>query len=213
VVTVAIILLNAAVFWLELSGGEPFVAGWALVPAQIVAGHGWITLLTAMFLHGGWLHLLGNMLFFWVFGPVIEDAMGSGRYLAFYLAGGLVASFAQIAIAPNSTVPILGASGAIAAVMGGFMITYPTDKIKTVLFLGFIFLVPRISAVVLIGLWFLTQVMSVQGALATTQTPQGGVAYMAHVAGFLFGLVTARFIEDPQRLADQTPEEPPADFE
>jgi len=204
VVTLSIIAVNVLVFVLELSGGDSFAMRWVLVPAHVVAGHDGITLLTAMFLHAGWMHLLGNMIFFWVFGPVIEDVMGSGRYLAFYLLGGLVAMCAQVAVSPTSTVPTLGASGAIAAVMGAFLITYPRDQIRTVIFLGILFFTPLISSVVLIGLWFLTQVISAQGVLATTQVQQGGDAYMAHVGGFLFGLITARFVEDPRRLAEQT---------
>jgi membrane associated rhomboid family serine protease len=206
VVTLSIIVLNAVVFVLELAGGEGFVNHWALVPAHIVAGHDWITLLTAMFLHGGWLHLLGNMLFLWVFGPAIEDAMGSGRYVAFYLLGGLVAFLAQIAVAPTSTVPSLGASGAIAAVMGAFLITYPQDQIRTVLTLGIFFTITRVSAMFLVGIWFILQVISAAGVLTTTHAQQGGVAYMAHVGGFLFGLITARFWENPQSIAAQNPQ-------
>ncbi len=130
--TVSIIGLNFIVFFFELSGGDAFINRWSLVPAEIVAGHGWITILTAMFMHAGWEHILGNMLFLWVFGPAIEDAMGSTRYTVFYLLGGCAATFAQIAVNPSSTIPNLGASGAIAAVMGVFLITYPRDRIKTV---------------------------------------------------------------------------------
>jgi len=127
--------------------------------------------------------------------------MGPLRYTLFYLLGGVVASAAQIAIDPHSTVPNLGASGAIAAVMGVFLITYPRDQIKTVLFLGWFFGVRLIPAIFLVGFWFLTQLFSEVGALATTQS--GGVAYMAHVGGFLFGLVLGRLFEDRGRLAQQ----------
>src|SRR5712664_4495485 len=113
VVTAVIILVNALVFVLELQGGEPFVTRWSAIPADIVAGHHWITLVTAMFMHGSWSHIIGNMIFLWAFGPEIEDAMGRGRYLLFYLAGGLVAMLAQILADSHSTVPNLGASGAI----------------------------------------------------------------------------------------------------
>src|ERR1700756_3583030 len=122
VVTVLIIVANALVFFLELSGGDTFVQRWSLIPADIAAGQHWITILTAMFMHGGWMHIIGNMVFFWAFGPEIEDAMGPFRYTAFYLLGGFVAALAQVAAAPSSTVPSLGASGAIAAVMGAFII-------------------------------------------------------------------------------------------
>lgn len=201
-VTVSIIAINVIAFVLELIGGEDFVMRWALAPADIVAGRNWITLLTSMFMHGGWLHILSNMVFFWVFGPAIEEAMGGGRYLIFYLLGGLVASLAQIAVDPTSTALNLGASGAIAAVMGAFIVTYPNDQIRTVVFLGRFGTVTRVRAIVLIGIWFLIQVVSGMGVLATTEAGQEGVAYMAHVGGFLFGVITARFFEAPQQLAE-----------
>jgi membrane associated rhomboid family serine protease len=200
VVTACIILVNAFVFTLELSGGEPFVTQWSVIPAQIVAGHHWISLLTAMFMHASWLHILGNMLFLWVFGPEIEDAMGPLRYAVFYLVGGVVAMLAQVAASPSSTVPNLGASGAIAAVMGAFLVTYPRDKIRTVLIIFVFVRVTFIPAAVLIGLWFLLQLVSV-GAVAQTQT--GGVAYLAHIGGIVFGALTARLFENPRRLAAQ----------
>jgi membrane associated rhomboid family serine protease len=197
VVTILIIGMNALVFLLELAGGDAFINRWSLVAADVVAGRNWITILTAMFMHAGWVHILGNMLFFWVFGPEIEDVMGPLRYLIFYLLGGLAATFAQVAVDPTSTIPNLGASGAIAAVMGGFMITYPRDRIRTVLLFGWFARVTVVPAIVLVGLWFLTQVFSEVGALAQTQT--GGVAYMAHVGGFVFGMIFARFFETRQR--------------
>jgi rhomboid family protein len=195
--TLAMIVANGFVFFLELAGGEAFVRTWSLVPADFVAGRHWITMLTAMFLHGSWSHILGNMLFLWVFGPEIEDAMTPGRYLTFYLAGGVAANLAQIALDPTSTVPTLGASGAIAAVMGAFLITYPRDRIRTVLLIGFFITVTFVPAFLLIGLWFLLQLISV-GAVAHAQT--GGVAYAAHVGGILFGAITARLFEDPRRI-------------
>jgi rhomboid family protein len=132
VVTAFIIVANVFVFLLELMRGDAFVLTWSAIPAQIISGHHWITIFTAMFMHGSWSHIIGNMIFLWAFGPEIEDAMGRGRYLLFYLAGGLVAMLAQILADPHSTVPNLGASGAIAAVMGGFIVTYPRDRIKAV---------------------------------------------------------------------------------
>src|SRR5262245_17038804 len=122
-------------FVLELSGGDAFFLRWSAIPAQIVSGHRWITILTAMFMHGSWSHIIGNMVFLWAFAPEIEDAMGRGRYLLFYLLGGLVAMLAQVAANPHSTIPNLGASGAIASVMGAFLVTYPRDPIKAVLFI------------------------------------------------------------------------------
>jgi len=202
VVTLAIILINALVFLLELAGGDAFINQWSFVPADISAGRHLVTIFTAMFMHAGWLHIGGNMLFLWVFGPEIEDVMGPLRYLLFYLLGGVVASLAQTLIDPHSTIPNLGASGAIAAVMGVFLITYPRDQIKTMLFIGWFFGVRLIPAVLLVGFWFLIQLFSEVGALAATQT--GGVAYMAHVGGFLFGLVLGRLFEDGARLANRT---------
>ena len=199
IVTVSIILTNCLVFALELRGGDAFVLRWAAVPASITAGHGWITILTAMFMHGSWSHILGNMVFLWAFGPEIEDAMNPFRYLAFYILGGLIAMLAQVAVSPSSTVPTLGASGAIAAVMGAFLVTYPRDEIRSLLIIFVFVRVTYIPAALLIGFWFLTQLVNA-GSVATVQT--GGVAYVAHVGGAIFGALTARLFEDPQRLAD-----------
>jgi membrane associated rhomboid family serine protease len=201
IVTTLIIAANAFVFLLELAGGDSFINRWSLVPADIVAGQNWITILTAMFMHAGWAHILGNMLFFWVFGPEIEDVMGPLRYLTFYLLGGLAATAAQVLIDPTSSVPNLGASGAIAGVMGAFLITYPRDRIRTILFFGWFARVTFIPAIILVGFWFLTQLFSEVGALAQVQG--GGVAYMAHIGGFIFGAVTCRLFESRQRLYQQ----------
>ncbi len=198
IVTTCIIVTNFYVFALELRGGDAFVSRWAAVAASITAGHNWITILTAMFLHGSWSHILGNMVFLWAFGPEIEDAMNPLRYLAFYFGGGLVAMLAQIAVSPSSTVPNIGASGAIAAVMGAFLVTYPRDQIRALLIIFVFVRVTFIPAALLIGFWFLTQLVNV-GSVAAVQT--GGVAYVAHVGGALFGAVTARLFEDPRRLA------------
>jgi membrane associated rhomboid family serine protease len=197
VLTALVIIVNVLVFILELAGGDAFVNRWSLVPADVMAGRNWITILTSMFMHEGLLHIGGNMLFLWVFGPEIEDVMGPLRYPLFYLLGGLVATAAQILTAPSSTVPNLGASGAIAAVMGAFLITYPRDRIRTVLLLGWFARVTFVPAVLLVGMWFLTQVFSEVGSLAQPQ--MGGVAYMAHIGGFVFGAVMGRFFETRER--------------
>jgi membrane associated rhomboid family serine protease len=193
VVTTSIIIVNSVVFLLELMGGEPFVRQWALVPADIAAGHHLITIITAMFLHGGWMHIIGNMVFLWAFGPEVEDAMGPVRYPIFYLLSGTVAFLAQVAATPHSTVPNLGASGAIAGVMGAFLVTYPTDQIRSVVFFGIFFRVTFIPAVLLIGVWFIIQLFNQVGAVANVQG--GGVAYVAHVGGCIFGAITARPFE------------------
>ena len=199
VVTASIILVNAIVFIMELQGGDPFVMKWSVVPAEISAGHHLITVLTAMFMHASWSHIIGNMVFLWAFGPQIEDAMGTWRYLAFYLIGGVVAMLAQVGLGPSSTVPSLGASGAIAAVMGAFLVTYPRDKIRSVLIIVVFVRVTFIPAALLIGVWFVLQLVSLGQIAATAQT--GGVAYMAHVGGLVFGALTARLFENPQRIA------------
>ncbi len=198
--TALIILTNAVVFIGELMHGDAFVLKWSAVPADIVAGHHWITILTAMFLHGSWSHIIGNMVFLWAFGPVIEDAMNPLRYSAFYLCGGLVAMLAQVLASPGSTVPNLGASGAIAAVMGAFLVTYPHDRMRSLLVIFIFVRITFIPAALLIVLWFLIQLLNA-GAVATVQT--GGVAYLAHIGGCIFGAVTARWFEDPDRIAQQ----------
>jgi len=196
-VTILIILINGFVFLLELAGGEAFVKRWSLTPAEISAGHHWITILTSMFMHGSWSHIIGNMVFFWAFGPEIEDAMNPLRYLVFYIMGGVVAILAQVVVSPHSTVPNLGASGAIAAVMGAFLVTYPRDRIKSVLFIGWFGRITFIPAALLIGLWFAIQLFS---AGTITNMSTGGVAYLAHIGGMIFGAITARLFEDSDRI-------------
>ena len=201
IVTASIIALNVLAFILELMNGDDFVTQWSVVPADIVAGRHWITILTALFMHASWSHILGNMVFFWAFGPEIEDAMNPWRYAAFYLSGGVVSMLAQIAADPGSTIPNLGASGAIAAVMGAFLVTYPRDKIRTVVLLGWFVQITFIPAALLIGLWFLIQLLSFGVVVSDVQS--GGVAYVAHIGGVIFGAVTARLFEDPRRLASR----------
>jgi len=197
VITLLIIATNVFVFLLELTRGDAFILRWSFVPANISAGRSLITLLTAMFLHEGWEHIIGNMVFFWAFGPEMEDTMGHSRFLIFYLLGGFVASMAQVLVDPTSTVPNLGASGAIAAVMGAFIVTYPHDRIRTVLILGWFVQITLIPAILLIGFWILTQLFSEVGALMQIQSSD--VAYMAHVGGFLFGVLLARLFESRRR--------------
>ena len=198
-VTASIIAVNALVFLLELLRGETFITNWSLVPADIVAGRHLFTILSSMFMHGSFSHILGNMVFLWAFGPEIEDLMGRGRYLVFYLLGGLAATFAQVAVDPTSTVPNLGASGAIAAVMGAFLVTYPRDKIRSLLVIFVFIRTAYIPAALLVGVWFLMQLVNL-GAVAQNPQPSGGVAYAAHVGGFIFGAVTARLFEGRGRL-------------
>lgn len=190
-ITVLVILACAGVFYLELQQGEPFIQRWSAVPNDIMAGRRYETLITSAFLHGGWMHIIGNMVFLWAFGPPMEEAMGSARYMMFYLVGAAVAMAAQIWGDPNSTIPSLGASGAVAAVMGAFLVTYPRDQIRTLVLTPAVRVI-YIPAIVLIGLWVVTQVISV-----TTETQQantGGVAYLAHIGGAIFGAVTGRLL-------------------
>ena len=194
VVTASIVVVNAIVFLLELIGGEAFVTRWSLVPADIVAGRHLGTILTSMFMHGSVSHILGNMVFLWAFGPEIEDLMGRRRYWVFYLLGGLAATAGQIAADSTSTVANLGASGAIAAVMGAFVVTYPHDRIRSLLIVFVFVRTTYIPAVLLIGVWFLTQLVSL-GSIGQHAQASGGVAYAAHVGGFIFGTVAARLFE------------------
>lgn len=190
-ITLLIIVANVYVFLRELLEGNAFVRHWAVIPIRIVHGQHWITLITGTFLHAGWLHIAGNMIFLWAFGPVIEDAMGRFRFLVFYLAGGVVAMLAQVAGSPLSHVPCLGASGAIAAVMGAFIVLFPRDRIRSLVWILIFIRITYIPAALLIGIWFLIQLWDL-GAVAEVQS--GGVAYLAHVGGFLFGVVTARLL-------------------
>lgn len=196
-VTLLIIAVNAIVFFEELTNGDRFVRTWSAIPIRIVHGHHTITLLTSMFMHASWMHIIGNMIYLWAFGRAIEEAMGGARYLLFYLLGGIVAMSAQILGDPYSHIPCLGASGAIAAVMGAFIITFPRDRVKTLIFFLIFFRITLIPAVLLIGFWFLMQVLNF-GSVAEVRT--GGVAYLAHIAGFLFGVVTGRLLIKPNRI-------------
>ena len=149
----------------------------------------WITLFTSMFLHGGLLHLGGNMLFLWIFGNSIEDSMGRWRFAAFYLLGGLAALAAQTLIDPNAQVPTVGASGAIAAVLGGYAILYPKARVITLIFIIIFFTIVELPALVVLGLWFLIQLAYGAAELVQPVGGSGGVAYFAHIGGFVFGLL------------------------
>jgi membrane associated rhomboid family serine protease len=195
-ITLLIIGANTLVFLFELVNGAPFIMQWSLIPSDIAAGKNLITILTAMFMHGGWLHIIGNMIYFWAFGPEIEAMMGRIRYLVFYVTGGLAAFGAQIALNPDSLVPTLGASGAIAAVMGAFLITFPRDRFRTVVFLGIFVTIFFIPAIIVVGFWFVIQLFGEVGTLVERQT--GGIAYAAHIGGFVFGMASARLFEHRQ---------------
>jgi membrane associated rhomboid family serine protease len=172
------------------------------VVAQFECKHGaypgqvstWLSAFTAMFLHGNILHIAGNMLFLAIFGPNVEDAMGHARYVGFYLLGGLVALAAQILVGPNSTAPTLGASGAIAAVLGGYILLYPRARVLSLVFIFFFVTIIEVPAVFLLGFWFLEQVYFGSANLTNPVGGGGGVAYFAHVGGFLFGLAVIRLL-------------------
>jgi membrane associated rhomboid family serine protease len=205
VVTLALIAACALAFAWELAvatGGDAalnaFITRFGTVPANVTADLArgdWFTpatlgLVTGVFLHGGWLHLLGNMLFLWIFGNNIEDRLGRLPYLLFYLAGGVAASLAQVAIDPTSDVPLVGASGAIAAVLGAYLIFYPGARITALVFLGFFYQVANVPAILVLGYWFALQLIDGVGSLGGDNA-QGGVAFFAHIGGFVAGMVVA----------------------
>jgi membrane associated rhomboid family serine protease len=158
-------------------------------PGQIPT---WASAFTSMFMHGGLLHIAGNMIFLWIFGPNVEEAMGRVRFLFFYLLGGLAALAAQILIDPNSTTPTLGASGAIAAVLGGYIVLYPRARILSLIFIVFFVTIVEVPALVILGLWFLEQILFGSAGLANPVGGGTGVAYFAHIGGFVFGLLLVR---------------------
>lgn len=199
VVTVGIIVVNALAFWIELAmpgaGRQVFLREYGLVPAAFA----WPTLLTSMFLHGGWLHIIGNMWYLWIFGDNVEDRLGHGRYLAFYLLCGAAAGLAQAMVSPGSYVPTIGASGAIAGVMGAYFVLYPRSKVLTLLPLVIIIEIVEIPAFWFLGFWFLMQIFSGAGSIARTTGAQGGIAFWAHVAGFLAGIAGVFLLRRPER--------------
>jgi len=188
VVTYAVIALNVLVFFIELNQGESFVRQWAVVPRQLVANPSAEipTIFTSMFMHAGWMHLLGNMLFLWIFGDNVEDRLGRAKFLIFYLVCGIAATLAQVAVSAESSIPNLGASGAISGVLAGYLVLFPKGRVR-VLMRGRVVALP---ALVVIGLWVVLQIIS--GIASFTQSAQtGGIAYMAHIGGFVAGLAIA----------------------
>jgi membrane associated rhomboid family serine protease len=202
VVTLALIAACVAVFAVELSvqasGGEDalgaFFLAWGAIPSRISAaldgsgdaGAAAVGVFASLFLHGGWLHLLGNMLFLWIFGNNIEDRLGRVPFLAFYILGGVAASLTQVWIDPASEVPLVGASGAIAATLGAYIVLYPRARILTLIFLGFFYQLIEVPALIVLGFWFLLQLVDGVASLGAASA-QGGVAFFAHVGGFVAG--------------------------
>ena len=172
---------------------ERAIADWGVVPGRLTAAWGRgeilsgesVTLLTSQFLHGGWLHLLGNLLYLWIFGNNVEDRLGRAGFLLFYLTGGVLAGLAQVAIDPESTIPTIGASGSIAATLGAYLVFFPGARVTSLVFLGFFYQLVKIPAVIVLGFWFVLQLVDGIGSLGVTQG--GGVAFFAHIGGFVFG--------------------------
>ena len=217
IIVYLLVLANIVVFIIELVAGDNFITGYSVVPYEIMHGvdivHNvfvpgvgiipqspgptpiYLTLITAMFLHSGFLHLAGNMLYLWIFGGEIEDDFGHLRFLVFYLVCGIAATFAQIWMDPDSVIPSLGASGAIAGVLGAYILLFPFNRIRVLLPIGFVLVPVRLPALVFIGFWivfqFFDEFMAITGQNA--QTRNGGVAYMAHIGGFLVGMALSLF--------------------
>jgi membrane associated rhomboid family serine protease len=194
IVTTLLIVACALVFFFELSLDEYsrdyFINQYGLVPAHMRP----VTLITSMFLHGGWMHIIGNMLFLWAFGKSLEDAMGHAKFLAFYLICGVAAGITHVFFNPGITLPTVGASGAIAGVMGAYLVTFPRAKIHTLVFLFIFVTMADIPAAFILVYWFLTQLLSGYGSIAHTHVTDGGVAWFAHIGGFITGMILVRFM-------------------
>jgi membrane associated rhomboid family serine protease len=185
IVTYALIALNVLFFFVELSGGDPFIQRWSVVPNRLMANPSgdFITVFTSMFMHGGWVHLGGNMLYLWIFGDNVEDRFGHAKFALFYFICGIAATMAQVAFNAGSNIPNLGASGAIAGVLGSYLILFPRGQVKVLMGRG----VVPMPALVVIGMWIVLQFINGVGSI-TQSAETGGVAYMAHIGGFAAGL-------------------------
>lgn len=192
-----LIIANAVVFWYELQLGESalqsFIFTWGLIPAEFMSSpqEEWMTVFTSMFLHGGWFHIISNMWVLYIFGDNIEDRVGSMRYLIFYILSGMAAAFLQIFILPTSDVPMIGASGAIAGVLGAFLVSYPGARIASLVPILFIFTIVEIPAIIFLLVWFISQLYS--GLFAIQGGTSSGIAWWAHIGGFIFGLIMVPF--------------------
>lgn len=191
IVTTALIVANIFLFLIELNGGNDFIQRWSFIPSRFAEdpASNWPTIFTAMFMHGGWMHLFGNMLYLYIFGDNVEESFGHVKYLAFYVIAGLVATFAQFYFNPHSDIPNLGASGAIAGVLGAYLLLFPQARVDVLVGRA----VMSMPALIVIGFWFVLQLFSGVGSIAHTDetADAGGVAYMAHVGGFVAGLAMA----------------------
>lgn len=197
VVTWLLVIVNVAVFFLELAGGDAFTQMWSFIPArfnQDPLGN-FITIFTSMFMHAGWLHLGGNMLYLIIFGDNVEDRFGHLQFLFFYILCGIIAMVAQYIVAPLVTIPNLGASGAIAGVLGAYLVLYPRRKVRVLLWWWIV----HLPAIIVIGGWILIQLLSGIGTVGTTASANGGVAYMAHIGGFFGGVLLSYFFRGKVR--------------
>ena len=190
IVALLLVLANALFFVAELALGEAFIVQWSFVPQRFLANPvaDFLTLFTSMFMHAGWLHIAGNMLYLWIFGDNVEDRFGHVKFLIFYLICGLAATFAQMAFNMHSEIPNLGASGAIAGVLGAYILMFPKARVK-VLLGNRVVLLP---ALIVLGLWIALQFFSGIGSIMGS-TDEGGVAYMAHIGGFVIGFILTFF--------------------
>lgn len=201
-VTILIIAINALVFFLEIMAPDPdaFIYTFALVPKEInLTDIGTLyPFITSMFMHGGWLHILSNMWFLWIFGDNIEATLGKFNYTIFYLVSGLAGSLAQYFLMPDSTIPMLGASGAIAGALGGYLVLFPHARIETFVALGYTMTTINVPASIMLGYWFITQLFSGVGSVAISSAESGGVAFFAHIGGFAAGWLLTQFYFKPR---------------
>jgi len=198
-VTVSLIVINVFVFLYQLSL-EPFslnhlVGAWGVVPDRLRVS----SLFTSMFLHGGWMHLIGNMWFLWIYGDNVEDILGRAKYILFYLGCGMTAALTHIAFNPVSRIPTIGASGAIAGVMGAYMVKFPRARIVTLVPLVVFLTTVELPAYVILLYWFVIQFLSGVGTVAYSQVSQGGVAWFAHIGGFVAGIVLIYLLHPRER--------------
>lgn len=214
VVTVTLIGLNVIVFLIELlidfgGGLEQAMFQWGVVPYDITHDldlQEALTLITSMFLHGGFMHILGNMLYLWIFGNNVEDAMGRVGFTLFYLLCGVAAGLAQVLIGPNEQIPSIGASGAIAGVLGAYIVLYPRARVSTLFFFGYFARVSEVPAVIVLGFWFVLQLLNGVLSLGTFQS--GGVAWFAHIGGFVAGLLLVWLFARRRRTEGPPPSQP-----
>ena len=197
--TVTLIVLNSVAFLFELSlpdrAIQSFLSTYGVVPARFDV----LTIFTSMFLHGGWLHFLGNMLYLWIFGDNVEDRLGHARFVVFYLLCGAAAAFAHVWVNPASTIPTIGASGAIAGVLGAYFVLYPHSRVLALVPLFIIWELIEVPATIFLGIWFVMQFFSGVGSLTKASVETGGVAFWAHVAGFLAGIAAVLVLKKPSR--------------